>query len=96
MAAEGIPFMDVKFDCGCGGGEVYTWKKAIENTAWFLLSLVALFSCSRRFSLELWLARRNPASMFCHLCGYRVTSAPAGLCEKCATPPQLPIGQPVA
>lgn len=96
MAAEGIPFMDVKFDCGCGAGEVYIWKKTIENTAFLLLSLIVLFSCSRRFTLELFLARYNPEFLFCRLCGYASRQPKAGLCEKCATPPQLPIGQPLA
>jgi uncharacterized membrane protein YphA (DoxX/SURF4 family) len=39
-AAQGTPFCDIKFDCGCGGGEVVICHKLIENsllilaTAW--------------------------------------------------------------
>lgn len=96
MAAEGIRFMDVKFDCGCGGGEVYIWKKTIENSVLFLLSLLALFSCSRRFTLAKLLSRSNPFFGFCQFCGYACRPFKSGLCEKCAAPPRLPIGQPIA
>jgi uncharacterized membrane protein YphA (DoxX/SURF4 family) len=96
MAEKGIPFMAVKFDCGCGAGEVYTWKKTIENIGLLFLCLVPLLSASRRFCLELWLARRNPESKFCHFCGYYTARQTAGICEKCATPRRLPIGEPIA
>lgn len=60
-AAEGTPFMAIAFDCGCGAGVVVIWKKLLENTGLFLLSLIVLFSCSRRFCLDS-LAKRRPAS----------------------------------
>lgn len=42
----------VKFDCGCGSGEVYLCAKLMENTGLILLSIYALFSQSRRFCLS--------------------------------------------
>lgn len=52
-------FCDVKFDCGCGTGEVYICRKVLENVALQLCSLIALFSASNRFSLSARLARRR-------------------------------------
>ena len=37
QSALGIPFCAVKFDCGCGGGEVFICRKLMEN--FFLLAL---------------------------------------------------------
>ena len=37
-AAQGVPFWTVKFDCGCGTGEVLIWKKVLENSFFILLS----------------------------------------------------------
>jgi len=36
--AKGIPFCAVKFDCGCGAGEVFICHKLVENTVLLLLS----------------------------------------------------------
>jgi len=48
-------FTDIKFDCGCGGGEVVIWKKLIENSALILLAVLLLTRkkgmFSARFSL---------------------------------------------
>jgi uncharacterized membrane protein YphA (DoxX/SURF4 family) len=93
MAESGTPFFQVKFDCGCGGGEVIIWRKLMENAGLFVLAIYALFSGSRRFSLDLWLARRSASSGWCHLCGYSVRNPVAGLCEKCATPPTIPSAE---
>lgn len=49
--ADGTPFLDIEFDCGCGGGPVIIWKKLLENTGLFLLALFALFSQSRRLTV---------------------------------------------
>jgi|SRR6185436_4730313 len=38
--ARGIPFCAIKFDCGCGGGEVLICRKLLENT---LLTAIALW-----------------------------------------------------
>ena len=37
-ATQGIPFCAVKFDCGCGGGEVLICRKLVENAVLVLLS----------------------------------------------------------
>lgn len=36
--AQGVAFWTVKFDCGCGSGEVLIWKKVMENALFTLLS----------------------------------------------------------
>ena len=49
----GMPFCDVRFDCGCGTGEVFICSKLAENTVLVLLSLCAVFSRFPRFCLRL-------------------------------------------
>ena len=36
--AGNLPFCMIKFDCGCGSGEVFVCRKLTENTCWILLS----------------------------------------------------------
>jgi uncharacterized membrane protein YphA (DoxX/SURF4 family) len=36
--ANGLPFCAIKFDCGCGAGEVFICKKLAENALLMLLS----------------------------------------------------------
>jgi putative oxidoreductase len=86
---KGTPFMDIAFDCGCGSGVVITWKKLIENASLWLLALYALFSGSRRFTLAMLMERRKPYPFYCHLCAYRTKQITAGLCPRCATPPDV-------
>jgi hypothetical protein len=54
-AAQGVAFWTVKFDCGCGAGEVLIWKKVLENSLFVLLSCWLLsgrgWPLSTRFSL---------------------------------------------
>ena len=54
-AAQHLPFSAIKFDCGCGSGEVVIWKKITENGLWFLLACWLLAGRGRqlcaRFSL---------------------------------------------
>ncbi len=47
----GVAFCDVRFDCGCGTGEVFICSKLAENTVLLALSMLALLSRSRRFCL---------------------------------------------
>jgi len=58
MGDEGIGFMSVYFDCGCGFGATHAWKKLIEDTAFFLFSLVILLEPEYRFVLNI--SRRSP------------------------------------
>jgi uncharacterized membrane protein YphA (DoxX/SURF4 family) len=34
-----LPFCAIKFDCGCGMGEVFICHKLVENSFWILLSV---------------------------------------------------------
>lgn len=51
-AAEGTPFFEIAFDCGCGSGVVITWKKLAENSGLFLAALIPLLSRSRFLCLS--------------------------------------------
>lgn len=64
MLDSGVDFTALKFDCGCGSGEVLIWKKLLENSGLFIASLVALFSRSRRFCLSaLFSSNQRDAAM---------------------------------
>jgi uncharacterized membrane protein YphA (DoxX/SURF4 family) len=43
-SAKQIAFCAVKFDCGCGGGEIFICRKILENTLLLLLALWLLLS----------------------------------------------------
>jgi len=45
QAAQAIPFCAVKFDCGCGTGEVFICRKLLEN---LLLMIISLWLLSGR------------------------------------------------
>ncbi len=66
-AAEGTPFFQIAFDCGCGAGVVITWQKLLENTTLFLLVVYGVFSLSRRFCLSQWLSRRRTQPAPCRV-----------------------------
>lgn len=51
-AGGGLPFCAIRFDCGCGGGEVLVCRKLAENT--LLILLAAATVCSRSRTLCLW------------------------------------------
>ncbi|MEW6200194.1 MAG: MauE/DoxX family redox-associated membrane protein [Planctomycetota bacterium] len=55
-------FCDIKFDCGCGTGEVYICRKLAENLALQVGALIALLSASHRFCLSALFGRRPPAA----------------------------------
>jgi uncharacterized membrane protein YphA (DoxX/SURF4 family) len=57
---RGIPFCAVKFDCGCGNGEVYICHKLPENIGLIALALWLLAGKGRRWALKYSLGR-NPA-----------------------------------
>jgi len=85
-AAEGTPFFDIAFDCGCGGGVVVIWRKLLANAGLLTLSVLALLSRSRRFCLSMWFQRRNPDPAFCHLCGSAARATTNGVCDRCYPP----------
>lgn len=47
-----IPFCAIKFDCGCGGGEVLVCRKLLENVGLILLSGWLLAGRGRKFCLR--------------------------------------------
>ncbi|HWQ92924.1 MAG TPA: MauE/DoxX family redox-associated membrane protein [Clostridia bacterium] len=53
----GLPFCSVKFDCGCGGGEVFICRKLIENSLMLLGSLWLLAGHGRQAALKFCLWR---------------------------------------
>lgn len=57
-AAKGLAFCAVKFDCGCGNGEVYICSKVLENSALLLLSLWLILGYGRQLSLRYSLFRQ--------------------------------------
>jgi putative oxidoreductase len=46
---SGAAFTEIKFDCGCGGGEVVIWQKLIENSALILLAVLLLTRKEKMF-----------------------------------------------
>ena len=56
-AATGKPLCAVKFDCGCGAGEVYICHKLIENSALLLLAAWLLMGRGRQLCLRFSLRR---------------------------------------
>lgn len=56
-AAGDIAFCAIKFDCGCGGGEVLICRKLVENTLLIALSLWLASSARHRLGLRTQLMR---------------------------------------
>jgi uncharacterized membrane protein YphA (DoxX/SURF4 family) len=50
---DGTPFMKVYFDCGCGFGPTYAWKKLLEDAAYLLMSLALLAAPRHRFTVSI-------------------------------------------
>jgi hypothetical protein len=55
-SAQAIAFCAVKFDCGCGGGEVVICHKLVENSLLILLAAALLFSRNSKFCARFSLA----------------------------------------
>jgi uncharacterized membrane protein YphA (DoxX/SURF4 family) len=51
-AAGNLPFCAIKFDCGCGAGEVLICRKLAENVALTALSTALIFWRSHRLCLR--------------------------------------------
>jgi uncharacterized membrane protein YphA (DoxX/SURF4 family) len=64
QSAQAIPFCAVKFDCGCGTGEVFICRKLLENFLFILFSVWLLAGYGRnlcvRHSLMSFRAKTNP------------------------------------
>jgi uncharacterized membrane protein YphA (DoxX/SURF4 family) len=58
-ATKGIPLCAVKFDCGCGVGEVFICHKVVENSVLLLLSLWLLSGRGRQLCLRFSLFRKS-------------------------------------
>jgi len=56
--AETIAFCAIRFDCGCGSGEVLICQKIIENSLLAMLAVAVSAATNHRFCL---FARRRPA-----------------------------------
>ena len=59
QTATGLVFCAIRFDCGCGTGEVLICRKIVENTAMVLLALGLVLSRTGRFSLRYSLAGKT-------------------------------------
>jgi len=51
LGAKDIAFCAIKFNCGCGGGDVFICSKIVENVMLTLLALLCLLSGTARFCL---------------------------------------------
>jgi uncharacterized membrane protein YphA (DoxX/SURF4 family) len=58
-AADKLAFCAVKFDCGCGAGEVFICHKLVENTLLLLLSAWLLTGRGRQLCLRFSLLRHG-------------------------------------
>jgi len=52
QTGSGLPFCAIKFDCGCGAGEVLICRKLAENVLLTLLSLGLIFLRHHRLALR--------------------------------------------
>ncbi len=62
QTATGLAFCLIKFDCGCGTGEVLICRKIAENAAMVLLAFGLLWCRTGRLSLRHSLVSRAPAA----------------------------------
>jgi uncharacterized membrane protein YphA (DoxX/SURF4 family) len=64
-SAKQIAFCAVKFNCGCGMGEVFICHKLVENTALLLLSIWLICGRGRPLSLKFNLVDPGPLPGSC-------------------------------
>ena len=55
-----LSFSQIKFDCGCGTGEVFIWKKMLENIGLMLAAVLVLAGYGKRFCLKHTLLSSSP------------------------------------
>jgi uncharacterized membrane protein YphA (DoxX/SURF4 family) len=55
--AKGLPFCLVKFDCGCGAGEVFICNKLLENSLLIFVACALVAGWGRRLALRFSLLR---------------------------------------
>jgi len=77
LHSGGTPFCAIRFDCGCGAGEVYICNKIAENVALVLLSAWLLAGRGRALALRFSLGRTPPRprpdrATFCCICNKRL------------------------
>jgi len=48
----GTPFMKVYFDCGCGFGATFAWKKLLEDALYVIIAAVLLTAPLHRFTIR--------------------------------------------
>ena len=51
-ATQGLAFCAVKFDCGCGAGEIIICHKLVENSALMLICLWLILGAAQKLSLR--------------------------------------------
>jgi len=51
--SDGTPFIKIYFDCGCGFGATYAWKKLLEDAAYLLVALALLAAPRHRFVVSI-------------------------------------------
>ena len=57
--ASDLAFCAIKFDCGCGGGDVLVCRKIVENAALLALCAVQIVALRQRFCLRHSLLRSS-------------------------------------
>mgnify|MGYP002351859877 CR=1 FL=1 len=60
QADLGIPFCAVKFDCGCGAGEVFICRKLVENGLLIVMSAWLLMGWGRGLCARYALTKKRP------------------------------------
>jgi hypothetical protein len=60
--AKGLPFCLVKFDCGCGAGEVFICNKLLENSLLIFVACALAAGWGRRLALRFSLVK-NPVEV---------------------------------
>jgi uncharacterized membrane protein YphA (DoxX/SURF4 family) len=59
---QGIPFCGIRFDCGCGSGEVLICRKLVENVGLILVATLVVFVHAPYASLRYSLFGESPRS----------------------------------